>query len=260
MAEIVSFTEFQDVYIMTHPTIKSRNQKAQTEWNQIKLKHLTKKQIKSKRLPSRQFPDGFHLEAKQLMSNWKRIYARNDMKSNDLDRIEQKKEHLRKQMIWTALEKQPIMDLPPLLMEQRYHNSSKYDVSLEQKNETMKMFKLKKSKRKPNKNAKKKAKKKKTKPKPKKTKPKPKTKTKKKKKKKHSDTESSSDDDEHILANVRLRKRAGTNTKKKKKDEKKHSDTESSSDDDISIHEWRRQQREAAKNKKKNTNTNNNDK
>eukprot|EP01083_Nonionella_stella_P017381 48637_1 len=182
--------------------------------------------------------------------------ARNDMKSNDLDRIEQKKEHLRKQMIWTALEKQPIMDLPPLLMEQRYHNSSKYDVSLEQKNETMKMFKLKKSKRKPNKNAKKKAKKKKTKPKPKKTKPKPKT----KKKKKHSDTESSSDDDEHILANVRLRKRAGTNTKKKKKEEKKHSDTESSSDDDISIHEWRRQQREAAKNKKKNTNTNNNDK
>eukprot|EP01083_Nonionella_stella_P017380 48635_1 len=142
-------------------------------------------------------------------------------------------------------------------LKQRYHNSSKYDVSLEQKNETMKMFKLKKSKRKPNKNAKKKAKKKKTKPKPKKTKPKPKTKTKKKKKKKHSDTESSSDDDEHILANVRLRKRAGTNTKK---EEKKHSDTESSSDDDISIHEWRRQQREAAKNKKKNTNTNNNDK
>eukprot|EP01083_Nonionella_stella_P272359 923521_1 len=53
MAEIVSFTEFQDVYIMTHPTIKSRNQKAQTEWNQIKLKHLTKKQIKSKRLRKR---------------------------------------------------------------------------------------------------------------------------------------------------------------------------------------------------------------
>eukprot|EP01083_Nonionella_stella_P275917 937197_1 len=38
---------------MTHPTIKSRNQKAQTEWNQIKLKHLTETQIKSKRLPSR---------------------------------------------------------------------------------------------------------------------------------------------------------------------------------------------------------------
>eukprot|EP01083_Nonionella_stella_P272356 923503_1 len=91
MAEIVSFTEFQDVYIMTHPTIKSRNQKAQTEWNQIKLKHLTKKQIKSKRLPSRQFPDGFHLEAKQLMSNWKRIYGQ--QKQLNLARLQSKKAH-----------------------------------------------------------------------------------------------------------------------------------------------------------------------
>eukprot|EP01083_Nonionella_stella_P017379 48628_1 len=89
MAEIVSFTEFQDVYIMTHPTIKSRNQKAQTEWNQIKLKHLTETQIKSKRLPSRQFPDGFHLEAKQLMSNWKRIYGQ-QKQLNESSNLEQK--------------------------------------------------------------------------------------------------------------------------------------------------------------------------
>eukprot|EP01083_Nonionella_stella_P139680 426592_1 len=73
---VVTWEEFQTVFVDTHPELTNRNHLAQQEWTSIKIATVPdpNKTKWKKKIPSKHWPSSFHIMCGRQMDEWKTEY------------------------------------------------------------------------------------------------------------------------------------------------------------------------------------------